>query len=190
MGKRIFGLFISIFMICGGLSGVLVLRGTESSTALVVVAFGFLIWDIFGMVAYNKNEQAAIELANRSEEFYNTLINEKEPQLLSEPRNIDIYIWTNKSSSPILFLNGQDYGEISLYNRHRTLITDRVKNALLVVGKDECKSYICFEVIGEAVPDELQKPGIQIKTTNTSNAPQKFFSIFVTQNSGLTQIKL
>jgi len=54
LGWKIFGLFVSLFLIVGGLSGEFVLRGTESSTALVVVGFLFLIWDIFALATHKK----------------------------------------------------------------------------------------------------------------------------------------
>ena len=45
-GSNILSILFSIFLILGGLSGRYVLRGTNSSGALVVVGFLFLIWDI------------------------------------------------------------------------------------------------------------------------------------------------
>ena len=60
LGWKIFGLFVSIFLIIGGLSGELVLRGTESSTALVVVGFLYLIWDIYA-IATHKNQKTETE---------------------------------------------------------------------------------------------------------------------------------
>lgn len=47
----IIGIIISLVMIIGGLSGDLVLRGTGSSIALVVLGFIFLILDIIRLVA-------------------------------------------------------------------------------------------------------------------------------------------
>jgi len=60
LGWKIFGLFVSIFLIIGGLSGELVLRGTESSGALVVVGFLFLAWDIYAL-ATHKKQQSEVE---------------------------------------------------------------------------------------------------------------------------------
>ncbi|MBR3408492.1 MAG: hypothetical protein IKG86_06595 [Paludibacteraceae bacterium] len=53
---RIIGLLISIALIIMGLSGEYVLKGTESSTALVVVGVLFLIVDIIGIVRTKKND--------------------------------------------------------------------------------------------------------------------------------------
>lgn len=95
IGWKIFGLFVSIFMIIGGFSGEFVLRGTESSTALVVVGFGFLAWDIFAIATHDKskkkNEEKAAELEiDKAEleidedEYDDALPSEPKPELLVE----------------------------------------------------------------------------------------------------------
>ncbi|MDR2037646.1 MAG: DUF805 domain-containing protein [Bacteroidales bacterium] len=56
LGWKIFGLFVSIFLIIGGLSGEMVLRGTDSSTALVVAGFVFLVLDIFAIATHKKQK--------------------------------------------------------------------------------------------------------------------------------------
>jgi uncharacterized membrane protein YfcA len=53
---KIIGILISIGLIIGGLSGEFVLRGTDSSTGLVIVGVLFLIYDIFGIVRDKKKE--------------------------------------------------------------------------------------------------------------------------------------
>lgn len=50
MVGRIIGILISLGLIIGGLSGKLVLRGTDSSMALVIVGVLFLIWDIYKII--------------------------------------------------------------------------------------------------------------------------------------------
>ncbi|MBR1808800.1 MAG: hypothetical protein IJ776_05395 [Paludibacteraceae bacterium] len=57
MAGRIFGLLISIALIIMGLSGQFVLKGTDSSIALVVAGVVFLIFDIIGIVRANKNKE-------------------------------------------------------------------------------------------------------------------------------------
>ena len=52
---RIIGLLISIGLIVAGLSGDFVLKGTESSTALVVAGVVFLIIDIIGIIRFKRN---------------------------------------------------------------------------------------------------------------------------------------
>ncbi len=52
----IISIIISVIMIIGGLTGELVLRGTGSSAALVVVGVILLVIDIVKIVSRNKNE--------------------------------------------------------------------------------------------------------------------------------------
>ena len=62
LGWKIVGLLVSIGLIIGGLSGELVLRGTNSSTALVVVGVLFLIWDIISIATHKKQEIVGEEI--------------------------------------------------------------------------------------------------------------------------------
>ena len=55
MVGRIIGVLISIGLIIAGLSGEFALRGTNSSTALVVAGIIFLIIDIIGIIRYKKD---------------------------------------------------------------------------------------------------------------------------------------
>jgi|GEM_PF-2306991 hypothetical protein len=52
--SEIIQVLISVFLIIGGLSKVLVLRFTQSSDALVVVGFLFLAWDIYSIIRKSK----------------------------------------------------------------------------------------------------------------------------------------
>ncbi len=54
---RIIGIIVSLALIIAGLSRNYVLKGTTSSTALVIVGVIFLIADIIGIVRYNKNNE-------------------------------------------------------------------------------------------------------------------------------------
>ncbi len=58
MVGRIIGLIISLALIIAGLSGSFVLKGTNSSTALVVIGLIFLIIDIIGIVRASKNNES------------------------------------------------------------------------------------------------------------------------------------
>ena len=80
LGWKIFGLFVSIGLIIGGLSGEWVLRGTESSSALVVVGFLFLIWDIYA-IATHKKQQAVMVDENHAEAEVNAIVEENEEPL-------------------------------------------------------------------------------------------------------------
>lgn len=57
----IIGIFISIGLIIAGLSGEFVLRGTNSSTALVVVGCLYLIYDIVKLAGQNDNQKMAAQ---------------------------------------------------------------------------------------------------------------------------------
>lgn len=57
MVVRIIGLIISIAMIILGLNGGFVLKGTNSSMALVIVGVVFLVFDIIGIVRYSKKRK-------------------------------------------------------------------------------------------------------------------------------------
>ena len=63
-GGNFLSILFSIFLILGGLSGRYVLRGTNSSGALVVVGFLFLLWDILSA----HSRKAAAEKAVGSDE--------------------------------------------------------------------------------------------------------------------------
>jgi len=56
MGRTIINLIISIIFIIGGLSGNLVLRGTNSSIALVIAGFVFLGISIYRLVTNGQNQ--------------------------------------------------------------------------------------------------------------------------------------
>ena len=68
----IFGILISVGLIFGGLSGRMVLRGTNSSPALVVAGFVFLVIDIVSMV----KKKGKLEKAEA--ERYLAILNERE----------------------------------------------------------------------------------------------------------------
>lgn len=62
---KIFGLLVSVGLIVGGLSGEMVLRGTESSEALVIVGIVLLIIDIFSLATHNKSNRKRQEYEQR-----------------------------------------------------------------------------------------------------------------------------
>ena len=59
---NIIGLMISIGLIIAGLSGSFVLRGTNSSTALVIAGVIFLIFDIYKIVKYTREKNDGEDL--------------------------------------------------------------------------------------------------------------------------------
>lgn len=62
---RVIGIIISLVMIIGGLTGVLELRGTGSSTALVILGIIFLVIEI---ILIAKNNKGSDEINNSSDE--------------------------------------------------------------------------------------------------------------------------
>ena len=60
-GNDVLGILVSVGLILGGLSGRMVLRGTNSSPALVVAGFALLAWDIISMVRKKSAIQKAGE---------------------------------------------------------------------------------------------------------------------------------
>jgi len=57
MYELILGLIVSIFLIIGGLSGAMVLRGTDSSELLIIVGVIFLIIDLYLIFTRNKDKK-------------------------------------------------------------------------------------------------------------------------------------
>jgi uncharacterized membrane protein YfcA len=68
MAGKIIQLLISIGLIIGGLSGEFVLRGTNSSTLLVVFGVIWLIYDIYAIATHKK---ARPEIQKEEEESLN-----------------------------------------------------------------------------------------------------------------------
>ena len=57
MTGRIIGLIISIALIIAGLSGSFVLKGTNSSMALVIFGVVLLIYDVYKLLKEKKKEE-------------------------------------------------------------------------------------------------------------------------------------
>ncbi|MCL2503674.1 MAG: hypothetical protein FWE94_03570 [Coriobacteriia bacterium] len=62
LGWKVFGLIVSIGLIIGGLSGQMVLRGTNSSAALVVFGLLWLVYDIYRLYKHF-NPDPEVEVA-------------------------------------------------------------------------------------------------------------------------------
>lgn len=58
---RIIGLLISIGLLIAGLSGEFVLRGTDSSVALVIAGVVFLVFDIIGIIREKNNNNNDVQ---------------------------------------------------------------------------------------------------------------------------------
>ncbi len=88
----VLGILFSILLIIGGLSGSMLLRGTNSSQALVIAGFAFLAWNIFSLVRKRSNlQKAEEERSERSSRMYNQECSVREDgRALTAPINVCI----------------------------------------------------------------------------------------------------
>lgn len=91
-GQDIVSILFSLLLIIGGASGQFVLRGTSSSSALVLAGIAFLGWDLYSVVKkrtalskYEQEKSTQAEKMRREEQAVMT-----ESQALSKPVNIRI----------------------------------------------------------------------------------------------------
>ena len=157
LGSKILGLFISIGLIIGGLSGQLVLRGTDSSVALVVAGSLWLLWDLYRLATHNSDAEAKAfaekAFADACARFAASIIRATES--LPAERSIEIKL-TNASlfsnTQYQLHLNGESAGTLSTDCKQITLTTQRVRNTLHTVNKEGTTCYLFFEV---TAPEEM-----------------------------------
>jgi len=120
LGGKILGLFISVGLIIGGLSGEMVLRGTNSSDALVVAGFLFLAWDIYSLATHNKKKRKEQEIAeerakeaNAQSEAQSSL--EASGQTLTAPASVTVIREGSMLGAAIaykVYLNGAYAGDV------------------------------------------------------------------------------
>ena len=103
LGLKITGLIVTIFLIWGGLSGNLVLRGTESSIALAGVGFLFLIWDIYLLVTHKKKWIVKVKTGKKAPEpVINTTSDSKPVTPIQGPQmNKIIFVREDRDSGNI-----------------------------------------------------------------------------------------
>jgi len=145
------GFAITAFLLWGGLSESLVLRGTNSSTALVVVALLFLVYDIYKLVQYLnlKSRPKAPENATNNDFSYASMLPVKCPKCGSKS-----YIPTGTHNSA-----NADLGAVDKTPSGEDFITLSTLPALpLGYQCNECKhKFISFPV--EAIENErLEQP--------------------------------
>lgn len=105
--KRIIGIIISIGIIIAGLSGEFVLRGTNSSIALVVAGVIFLIIDIIGLIRDNTNNQVSQMPDNNSADE-----NPEPETAISNKDWNEIEQWAHAGSEDLITqLNDENYYE-------------------------------------------------------------------------------
>ena len=99
-GSDIFGVLISVGLILGGLSGQFVLRGTQSSTALVVAGFVFLIIDFVGIKSKsNKLSKQKARLSKLHKEEDEVLKNSKQLENM-----VPVKVYYDKSQNILNFM--------------------------------------------------------------------------------------
>ena len=128
----ILGILVSVGLIFGGLSGRMVLRGTNSSPALVAAGFAFLVWDIISMVRKRSAlQKAEAEYSERSSRMYDLEKKaRKDERALSSTVNVRIVC--DKNLAALDFgprLNGSSMNR-DIKAREYTGSTARIHNIL------------------------------------------------------------
>ena len=170
-GGNVLSILFSVFLILGGLSGRYVLRGTNSSAALVVAGFLFLIWDILSA----RSQKAAAEKADAEFTERYGRIRREEKAVGSDERelsgDVSVRISCDKSLAALDVgprLNGRDMTK-NIKDRVFTGSTRHVKNIVSFTGLDLTAVFevsadcgdIALELfrdktgIGIAIPDEV-----------------------------------
>ena len=154
LGGKIFGLIFSIVLLIGGLSGKYVLKGTNSSTALVVAAVGFIIYDLYAIATHERASASQKKIGEKHllKEMYDAIVNDPGPQLLSREWEIPVELEMTGSKQYHLVLNGQPAANISTENPKTTIKTNWVKNALRIEQKNEQVAIFLFEVLENIEP--------------------------------------
>jgi hypothetical protein len=137
---NILQLLISIGLIIGGLSGEMVLRGTNSSLALVAVGFLWLAYDIYRIVIYTKKKKNSVE--------YPQLIADiQKSEILAKPCNITLSRDSNfvgALNSYEYFLNGTSIGRLK--NGSSLSVTTTYKKN--IISCPEFSKNFIFEIQG------------------------------------------
>ena len=137
-GSNALSILFSVFLILGGLSGRFVLRGTNSSAALVVAGFLFLIWDIISA----RSRKAAAEKADAEFTARYSRMSRAERAVGSDERKLpgDVRIrMTCDRSLAALDIGPRLNGKAMTKNakeREFTGATRQVKNIVSFIGLD------------------------------------------------------
>jgi len=151
IGWKIFNLIVSIFFIIGGISGTMVLRGTNSSGALIVVGIIYLIWSLYSLITHkNADEQQRLQEEARIMPFEKMTDKILSEEIISLPEERQIKIEFIPKNPAImercyLFLNKESIGEVSTTDTQFILSVKQVKNVISVNDQDGRKTYFFFE---------------------------------------------
>jgi len=161
--SEIYPLLLGIVFVFGGLSGQLVLRGTNSSTLLAVVGAGICVYGIIRLATLKSRMQKEKELEARTEEqiekFKHSIIDS--PSDLPAPRNIIIKRPNNfRASDPYdIQLNGKSIGE-SRNGECFKFTTNKTKNVISTVDSKKPNRKMAplfFEVVSENINDDKEE---------------------------------
>ena len=164
-GSNALSILFSVFLILGGLSGRYVLRGTNSSGALVVAGFLFLIWDIISA----RSQKAAAEKADAEFAARYSRMSRAERAVGSDerelPGDVGIRISCDKSLAALDIgprLNGKSMTK-NTKDREFTGATRHVKNIVSFTGLDLTAVFEIPSDSGEIVLELFKdKTGIGI----------------------------
>lgn len=171
-GGDILGMLISLVLIFGGLSGRLVLRGTNSSTALVVVGFLLLAWDIFSLTSKIKKVNAAKENQAALEQKMHM----QEDAVLATPTNLGVSVGVRIEQDKALPIAVMDFSPrlngvaMTMKKKEKAYIgsTDRVRN---IINFNNMDLTVAFDVtaISEIVIRLQREDGDQYSVILPSN---------------------
>lgn len=111
--KRIAGLVISLILIGCGLSGKFVLRGTDSSAALVGAGVIYLIFDLIGIYRDKKLEELEKTLDDAEKELKDLEEPENESQQPQTPEQKSVVDTTPDSVTPPIAISDEELEEMA-----------------------------------------------------------------------------
>jgi hypothetical protein len=143
MAWKIIQLLISIGLIIGGLSGEMVLRGTDSSGLLVVFGCVWLLYDIYAIYRYKKAQSTIREAIQES------LVNESSK--IESPCTVSLTRTRNIVGCVVkvrVFLNGVEQ-EVLKNGKTVVMQTYLSQNILTICSADDVTRSIRFEATPE-----------------------------------------
>ena len=161
--SEIYPLLLGIVFVIGGLSGQLVLRGTNSSLMLALLGFGMSVYGIIRLATMKSRIQKEKELEahtrERNENFYRSIIDS--PSDLQAPRNITMKRPGNfRASGPYdILLNDKSVGE-SRNGENLKFVTNKTKNVITAVDlkkPDRKIAPLFFEVVSENMKNDKEE---------------------------------
>ena len=173
-------ILFSIVLIMAGASGQFVLRGTNSSTALIVAGMGFLAWDIYGIVnkrgELNKYEKQYNERAQKIRNEVQNVMNDQRE--LKSPVNLRIHCDSYLSNLELgACLNGKamtwnpnDFEFVSSITRIKNIITFNNLDTIIVFDIIPGSDDLVLEMSNELTDISITLPNQAILKSEDSVA--------------------